>query len=89
MIGLNLYTPSRMESSPASGPRWGQCYRSRRSRFPHVPVIVSDVLLVLMDKTPRTAVGLIDLYLKSMAAICRLIPKRLRAWCRGQSLARC
>jgi hypothetical protein len=38
-------------------------------------VIVSDVLLVLTDKTPRTVVGLTDLHLEGMAAICRLIPK--------------
>ena len=43
-------------------------------------VIVSDVLLVLTDKTPRTVVGLTDLYLEGMAAICRLIPKPATAY---------
>ena len=43
-------------------------------------VIVSDVLLVLTEKTPRTVVGLTDLYLEGMAAICRLIPKPATAY---------
>ena len=38
MIGLNLRTPSQMEWSPASGRKSGRCCRSRRRRFPHVPI---------------------------------------------------
>ena len=48
-------------------------------------VIVSDVLLVLTDKTPRTVVGLTDLYLEGMAAICRLIPNRAPSISTGSS----
>jgi hypothetical protein len=56
-------------------PEVGTMSKQKTPLSARADVIVSDVLLVLTDKTPRTVVGLTDLYLEGMAAICRLIPK--------------
>ena len=62
-------------------PEVGTMLPKRKTLLPaRADVIVSDVLLVLTDKTPRTVVGLTDLYLEGMAAICRLIPKPATAY---------
>jgi hypothetical protein len=62
-------------------PEVGTMFPKQKTLLPaRADVIVSDVLLVLTDKTRSTVVGLTDLYLKGMAAICRLIPKPATAY---------